>query len=595
MHIFNAFALLTLSTTSAATCITCPHHTCRINCAFDLGINNSTSIGSCIPCNQTNQDIVHVTLNLPSIAIIPSLHSLQLGINAIGGTWCPCGSAEKPCKNGPYNATKDILQLKPSLVRTHDTMLLTPDIYNDGQQHIPWGIRVLTWNSMYPDLKADPHNISSYNFTLADLWMQQWDALSIPRLLRLGCSVNQGPACTNISQVDVENLSEAFLYFVKHFNDGWGSKNNFKGKSSTSEFLKIKYIEVWNEPEGAFWTGTIATLQLLLYKTIHKLRQYDSSLYVGPNNACPFGDCTCNISKSDHGYELDAMDAIITNTHNVSLLPNLYSWHEYIYQNPTLTDRLYNTVQNELHARNFTSIGNINKHQYPMQQIITEWNPCAEGSCLKNKELNAWAAADFGQTVMVHILLGVNVSMPYPLCAVNTDWGLLSTTTTANSTTLIWRPQAYAFQMMSDVLHDTPYSFATQLLPMFDEYNDLPYFSTGFINLNRSKINIIYSSRMQNATDQRNQILFHFKNMNENVNVNKEDATEENSCVKYNVSCYVIDDNGSDGIARNYVQIGTTETIVIDSNGTKGSVVTLPHSFPGRTPSLMRLELLRVW
>jgi hypothetical protein len=53
---------------------------------------------------------------------------------------------------------------------------------------------------------------------------------------------------------------------------------------------------------------------------------------------------------------------------NPALLPpNLYSWHEYIYQFPMLTESLYNTTAHALAARDLSSA----------EQIITEWNPWA--------------------------------------------------------------------------------------------------------------------------------------------------------------------------------------------------------------------------
>ena len=542
-------------------CIQCPLNLCRVNCAYDLGLQNHTGVGQCIRCDDENTaDVVHLQITVPPKTSIPSLHALKLGLNAISGTWCPCGDAQHPCKHGPFNATDDIIQLNPAMVRTHDSSLLDPTIYQD-EQHVPWGIRVLNWNEMFPNLRADPHNMSNYNFTNADRWMKQWDTLGIPRLLRLGTSVNQGTAVTNISSLDVENLSEAFLHFVMHWNDGWG-----KTEGNSHDVLKIQYIEVWNEPEGAFWSGSTETLHLLLAKTIHKIRAYDNTLFVGPNNACPYGDCTNDPNHSDAGYEFDALDAVIKSSSNGSLLPNIYSWHEYIYQNPTLTNRLFDTVAHRLLSRNLSTT----------QQIITEWNPCADGACLKPDMVNAWAAADFGQTVAVHSLLGVNVSMPYPLCAVNKDWGLLSTANVDGST-LFWRPQAYAFQTMANILQVTPYSFQVSLFPTFSSFADYPYFGVGYVNANQTILNVVYASRMANVTQRRHQVL---------VRVHGFESGDA-----FNVSCWVIDDYGGNQMnePRNNEQIGSTETVIVGTNGT----LDLRHSYPGRTPSLMQLKIVK--
>ena len=78
------------------------------------------------------------------------------------------------------------------------------------------------------------------------------------------------------------------------------------------------------------------------------LRVGEEALRVGPNSACPYaGICF----PGDRGFELTALDALLNATADPLLRPNLYSWHEYIYENPTLTETLYNTTRAALVAR----------------------------------------------------------------------------------------------------------------------------------------------------------------------------------------------------------------------------------------------------
>lgn len=196
-----------------------------------------------------------------------------------------------------------------------------------------------------------------------------------------------------------------------------------------------------SEPEGSrFWTGNISTFHDILALTIMKLRKYDPTLRVGPNNASP-GPWNGPSSGMGKGFEMEALDNVLAR----GITPNLYSWHEYIVQNPTLTVPIYQWTAAQLAQRNLTSV----------EQIITEWNPC-NGKCRPIDE-TAWAAADFAQTVLVHATLGVTMSAPYPLCATNTDWGLISTETVPTGA-LTWRPQAFAFEMLSEVLRSAPYA-----------------------------------------------------------------------------------------------------------------------------------------
>jgi hypothetical protein len=141
-----------------------------------------------------------------------------------------------------------------------------------------------------------------------------------------------------------------------------------------------------------------------------------------------------------HGFEMEALDALLAR----GVRPNLYSWHEYIVQNPTLTVPIFNWTATQLAARNLSD----------SEQIITEWNPC-NAKCRALDE-TAWAAADFAQTVLVHAMMGVTMTAPYPLCATNADWGLISTETVPTGA-LTWRPQAYAFEMLSEVLRSAPF------------------------------------------------------------------------------------------------------------------------------------------
>jgi hypothetical protein len=87
----------------------------------------------------------------------------------------------------------------------------------------------------------------------------------------------------------------------------------------------------------------------------------------------------------------------------------------------------------------------------------------------------------------------------------------------------------------------------------------------------------VYASRMSNVTQRRQQVLVSLKGFQ--------------SGDTFNVSCFVIDDFGSQMNApRSNVQIGSTETIRVGMNGT----IDFPHSYPGRTPSLMQLKIVQL-
>ena len=343
--------------------------------------------GHCVRCPTaaaipTGVAVVDVTLPADPIS---TLTTLQLGINSPGGTYCPCNIA-KGCKT-PLNATMDLLRLRPQFVRTHDVYLLNPSTFSISPPN-PLGTHTLNWADLFPSLAADPSLPASYNFTSADAWAAEFDALGIPLLMRLGTGWFSPPSMTAVPQSKAETLSEAFLHFAMHFNDGWGG-----GRQPTFS-QKIKYWEVWNEPEGSrFWTGNISAFHDILALTVKKLRKYDPSLRVGPNNACPGApECTSGMHP---GFELAALDSTLSR----GIRPNLYSWHEYIVMNPTLTVPIYRWTAQQLAARNLSDV----------EQIITEWNPC-DGKCVPPYQTDAWAAADFAQTVLTHATVGVTMT-----------------------------------------------------------------------------------------------------------------------------------------------------------------------------------------
>jgi hypothetical protein len=476
---------------------------------------------------------------------------MKLGINALGGVYCPCGSAAAPCKGGPLNATQDLQALSPHFARTHDAKLLNPTTYDTDA---PWGIPTLNWNNFYPALSANPEDPASYDWTTTDAFIGQFDALGIPLLLRLGDSWMPTPSASNISLQAAGNLSTAFVNLVRHVNDGWPKQT--RGDRAAK---RVKYVEVWNEPEGTFWSGSLPAFYSLLTQTIQKLRAYDPDLRVGPNNAAPFGQSSGTLPV---GYELTALDAVLAATPNVSLWPNVYSWHEYIDQYPTLTETLFNKTREALEQRNLSG---------STEQIITEWNPCASGSCKPPYQLDAWAAADFAQTVLVHATLGVTASAPYPLCAVNTDWGLLSTTSAQGK--LVWRPQAFAFQMMSTVLHDTPHVWVAGLFPSRDppQSPDHKYFTAAFSSADLKRFNIVHVSRMQAAGLVRPEILIRLRGLPPGVT--------------FEARAFVIS-NGSP--PQNNEPVGVAENVTVDSHGE----LQMPHSYPSATPSVLRVELI---
>ena len=257
-------------------------------------------------------------------------------------------------------------------------------------------------------------------------------------------------------------------------------------------------------------------------------------------------------------YELTALSAILDAIPDDTLQPNVYSWHEYIYEYPTLTEELFNTTEAGLRDRG-APLGT--------EQIVTEWNTCPPGADCGSGGGDAWAAADFAQTVLVQATLGVTVSAPYPLCSVNADWGLLSTTLDPDRETLVWRPQAYAFQMMSDVLRETPHVWTAGLaVERLPDSPDDTYRAAGFASPDKRTVNLVYVARTKDSPLE--EVLVRVACLPPNTT--------------YTVTAWVLDDG------RNYAPVGASESAVVDGDGG----LQLQHSYPGASPGVLRVRLV---
>ena len=217
-----------------------------------------------------------------------------------------------------------------------------------------------------------------------------------------------------------------------------------------------------------------------------------------------------------------------------------------------------------------------------MPQVITEWNPCAEGACKAPDERDAWAAADLAQSVLVHATRGVTVSAPYPLCAINQDWGLLSTAAGAATGTLTWRPQAYGFQMMSDVLHDTPHAWRVHLPPVVQPpptstgaeraaVADDKHAAAGFASADRARVNIVYVARMagRSARGWPHAISLGVGGLQPNAS--------------YSARAFVINET------VNYELLGEPHKLTVDASGS----LAWPGTLQAASPSVLRISFSR--
>lgn len=121
------------------------------------------------------------------------------------------------------------------LTRLHDCHWPTPDVVD---LHV-----------VFPDLRADPSRPESYDFERTDEYLQVVVNAGSGIVYRLGESIEHTKKKYHADPpADYDKWAAACLGIIRHYNEGWA--NGFRHK--------IRYWEVWNEPENRpnMWTGS---------------------------------------------------------------------------------------------------------------------------------------------------------------------------------------------------------------------------------------------------------------------------------------------------------------------------------------------------
>ena len=102
---------------------------------------------------------------------------------------------------------------------------------------------------VFPDFSANPHQASSYDFTLTDEYLAATRKTGAQIVYRLGESIEHTSKKRFVHPPpDAAKWAEVCLGIIRHYNEGWAS--GFRHD--------IRYWEIWNEPENrpAMWSGT---------------------------------------------------------------------------------------------------------------------------------------------------------------------------------------------------------------------------------------------------------------------------------------------------------------------------------------------------
>ncbi|RVU00295.1 hypothetical protein EOD41_12485 [Mucilaginibacter limnophilus] len=360
----------------------------------------------CFPLSGgCQQSVINISLDAVNSATSP----FKL---TTGGNISHYGNRINKWGAGTFNAVKDV---GINEIRTHD-------------------IKSMDWDLIFKDWNADPLNAQNYDFTAADSVMQGLVTQNFVPFLRLGVSfaASKSRRLPGTNPPDAKKWAIIAERIVAHYVDGWAS--GFK--------YPVKYVEIWNEPDLNFYTGTPDKFRDLFRESLIYIKKCHPNLKVGGCGIANFA------LHNNYGDLLIAYLADPNSDGNFSDRTPLdfYSWH--VYEQKKGSDvfvKFAGLVKNSL-----TKYGYINT-----ESLCTEWNSALPSPYLKTVD----AGVDVGATLIAAENFGVTRIYFYPLIE---TWGMFNIANMGtaqfakNKVNLKWNSMAWAHKAYSDLRSQAP-------------------------------------------------------------------------------------------------------------------------------------------
>lgn len=201
--------------------------------------------------------------------------------------------------------------------------------------------------TLFPDRMADPDQESSYDFEASDLVFRRIVDGGFEPYLRIGDSWNSAPGFPKAAPrmpPDFDRFARATVHVVRHYV-GLASK----GKQP------LRFVEVWNEPDGRFWDGTRQEFYSLYGTIARAIKKAFPDLQVGGPGFTPAGA----LAPKGRGYVQGFLDAVKRDEAPLDFL----SWHMYT-NDPSDYDNAAEFYREELDKRGFQKT----------RMHVSEWN-----------------------------------------------------------------------------------------------------------------------------------------------------------------------------------------------------------------------------
>ena len=275
---------------------------------------------TCLPL-RADDAVLRTDFSVPTGAIRP-LHGINKGPLAPGGI---------------FDVIQEQKELGIPFTRLHDCGWPNP--------------YVVDHHAVFPNPNADPALPESYDFRLTDEYIAAVRKTGAEPIYRLGESIEHTSVKRYVHPpADMEKWAAVCLGIIRHYNEGWANGFHYK----------IRYWEIWNEPENrpVMWSGTDDDyLRLYRIAALAIKKQFPAVKVGGPALGASGSFVKGNFVPTDFAASFLAM----CRKENVPL--NFFSWHCYTADPAELAARS-RSIRQLLDSKGFTET----------ESHLNEWN-----------------------------------------------------------------------------------------------------------------------------------------------------------------------------------------------------------------------------
>jgi hypothetical protein len=195
------------------------------------------------------------------------------------------------------------------------------------------------------------------------------------------------PPCNSSGeQLDFSRFASLAKQTLRHNNEGWDN----------GHFFDINYWEVWNEPGGLFWDGSVLQFFKMYEAVCDSMKSYEPTIKIGAPGA---------VVTTTIGNNPEFRESFIDYCAQHELPLDFYSWHIYGAKNPYGIKSFADTIRNILDLKGYQQT----------ESIISEINASLDSS-LDTLSNSPYGAAYFLSTILTAQEGPIDMLMWYPSC-----------------------------------------------------------------------------------------------------------------------------------------------------------------------------------